>query len=262
MAISPSEAAEASLSVEAAVYNLGTFTATRLRAIRASERITTQRLIPVVIDPVGIHSYTLRRRFFVRRIRQWMQRYRRDQLACVLVFRMNQSELIAVHDAFCNKIMRTIEFENNFSGVDSVCDNNSIESICNNVTRYFNDRLPVCFVITGRLDYVFATRAFRMTHNGEIDARSEHAERHFPMTHDRDCEMLSEISGGGCMLDSVIASYLAIHRSAARMDACVMALSDYVEAACLAQEKCPGPGHFRGCLIDELAIIARRRFSA
>lgn len=261
MAISPSEAAEASLYAEAAVYNLGTFTTARSRAIRAAERVATQRQIPVVIDPVGIHSYTLRRRFFVQRIRQWMQRYRRDQLACVLVFRMNQSELLAVHDAFCNKKIRPNDCKNNFSGVDAMCESSSIENVCNNVTRYFDDRLPVCFVITGRLDYVFATRAFRMTHNGEMDARSDLEGCHLPITLDRDCEMLSEISGGGCMLNSVIASYLAFHISGTRMGVCRMALSDYVEAACLAQEKCPGPGHFRAYLMDELAMISRRRFS-
>lgn len=261
MAVSSSEAAEASQFVSAAVYNFGTFTKPRSIAIRSSVRITATRQIPVIVDPVGIHSYTSRRRLFVKSVRRWMRMFKRDQLRCTLVFRMNQSELLALNDVFCRPKRHHDASGFEFSGVDAMSRDRCIKSICNIVTDYFDDRLPVCFVITGRLDYVFSTRAFRRLHGEEYDVQCEHDRQGFPMMNDRDCGMLATISGGGCMLDSVIASYLVHCQDGRPTEVCFSALSDYVEAARLAQEKCPGSGHFRAYLMDELAIIASHRFS-
>ena len=66
MADCADESAEITAAARGLVLNMGTFSPERGRAMLASGRAANERVIPVVLDPVGVSATALRREWFAR----------------------------------------------------------------------------------------------------------------------------------------------------------------------------------------------------
>lgn len=94
-------------------------------------------------------------------------------------------------------------------------------------------------VMTGKTDYVTDGKRNAIVENGT--------------------PMLGKITGSGCMLGSVISSFLAVNRDT--FVASIEGLLTYEIASELAEKKSEGPGTFKARLLDEIYNFKRENFS-
>ena len=113
-------------------------------------------------------------------------------------------------------------------GVDSASEEFSPE-----ILRNFAEKMNCVAVATGRYDYFSDGKSVFRLENGH--------------------ELLASITASGCMLGSVMASFMAVQRDS--LLAAIEGAACYAIAGEIAAEKSSGTGSFRANLLDEVAAL-------
>lgn len=118
-------------------------------------------------------------------------------------------------------------------GVDSTMNANM------DIAAKLAEKYDTTAIITGKIDYIS---------NGKLNGSVENG-----------TDMFQSITGSGCMLGSVISSFLAVNRES--FNASIEGLVTFNIAGELAIKKSHGPGSFRQNLIDEIYNFKRENYS-
>ena len=246
MAFYAPEAMQAAAVADAVVWNLGTFHPEMAEAIRASLPVVCQRAIPVVIDPVAAGAYPGRRDFLLEILAAFEEAYREKQMKCQVIIRCNASELVCLRESL--KRPSFPEYHSSqIGGVDDLAMSVDPDRICRDVLQIFQERLPVCVVMTGQTDYIGWTDLFCASPGSEkIDFRL--------LTVPESCRLLTCMTGAGCMSNTLVAAFASVadpYRYAGY--AAQAALTYFVQSAGRAEKSSSGMGTFRMHLMDELS---------
>lgn len=219
MAEHPLEVEEITSSAEALMLNLGNITDVRMESMKRSLRTARERKIPVILDLVGISCSRLRREFA-------QELY---EIGGIWILKGNISELLTAAGLPSHSI-----------GVDAGKEDALGEHNFFKTAEAFNRlaRTHGCVVMaSGKEDLIADGSQVYLVGNGG--------------------EMLSGITGSGCMQGALGAAFLTgkdpLH--AAVLGAVLMG-----EGGELAQEQAKGPGSFQAALLDEIAGISDSRF--
>ena len=250
MAFDPQEAVLAASQADAIVWNLGTFNSQAAAAIKASLTIAAARPIPVVIDPVGAQSYPGRLQFAHECLSGFASLAERNQLACCMFIRGNESELAALiraKDAAAGK-----QHAQPSGGVDH-CPKTDPVRFWAKLSSYqqflatFPANMALFLVETGERDRVL------FLHNGRLEQ----------LVHEQSCLSLTRITGAGCVSNTLIAATtgaaLMADVGCSRSElaaAALAAVAGLVRAGQRAEDKSTGIGTFRSLLLDELGQTA------
>lgn len=222
MAEHPLEAAEI-VTVSAALgVSLGNINESRLKAIKIAGETACRQKKPHVIDCVGVGVSRLRLGFAREYIAEFQP----------AIVKGNASELLAL--AGCNSHAAGVDA----GAEDDLCPQpaeqqknlRAIEAL-----RQFAQKNNTIVVVTGKTDLVIDGKNIACVSNGD--------------------EMLSKITGSGCMLTGIIAAFLGT--GAVTLTAAISGLTLYGAAGEKAAEQAgTRPGTFRCLLIDALAELA------
>lgn len=180
MAEHPFEVAEITASASALLLNLGNITDQRMSAMASSYKAALHRGIPVVIDAVGVACSSLRRDYFFKlmNIRQRALIEEEDPLGekNFLLIKGNYSEIYAL----CESTYKSL-------GVDSdkSLDLRDVEEAAAKLA----DKFRACVLASGKTDIV--------------------ADAEEIMEIDGGVPMMGNITGTGCMLGCVCATFLS-----------------------------------------------------
>jgi len=240
------EAKQAAEVADAVVWNLGTFHPEMAEAIRASLPVVCQRSIPVVIDPVAAGSFPGRRDFLLEILAAFEEAYRKKQMKCQVMIRCNASELICLRES----IKHPSSLDNPSSrigGVDDLAMPADPDRICKSVLKIFQDRLPLCVVMTGQTDYIGWTDLFSADPGSEkVDCRL--------LTVPESCRLLTCMTGAGCMSDTLVAAFASVADPNQYAGYAAQAALEYMlQSARNAKLYSHGMGTFRMHLMDELS---------
>ncbi len=171
MAEHPLEVAEITALSGALALNLGNITDSRMEAMKLSGKVARQKHIPVVLDLVGVGCSTLRRNYAKAFIAQTPPS----------VLKGNMSELKALG-----------EEKSHASGVDVgdvdlVTASNLQDSL--NLLKRLSVNTNAVVVATGVMDLIVCRQKAYVIKNG--------------------CQMLSGLTGTGCMINVMIATFIS-----------------------------------------------------
>ena len=230
MAEHPLEVKEITEKAQALLLNLGNISDTRMEAMRISFAAVLEKEIPVVIDAVGIGCSRLRRSFLMELLDVWEEREKertgssKDEPSGIsLLIKGNYSEIKALADeTYTSKGVDA-------SGLET---EEEISLLAKEISQGFN-----CFVLaSGKRDILTDGDKLYLNDSGH--------------------RMMSMITGTGCMLGAVCASFLAKEASIA--SAC-RACTFFGIAGERAYERLSrngesvGTGRFQVALLDELS---------
>ncbi|MCG1666766.1 MAG: hydroxyethylthiazole kinase [Thermoplasmata archaeon] len=102
-----------------------------------------------------------------------------------------------------------------------------------------SEKFNTTVIITGKIDYVSDGKRKAMVENGT--------------------PFLTKITGSGCMLGSIISSYMAVNSDP--FISSIEGLLTYEIAAEFAEKKSDGPGTFKTKLMDEIYLFNKEKFS-
>ena len=217
------------------LLNMGTPKEATRAAMEKAGREANRLNRPVIFDPVGIGA----------------SRYRTETALSLLkevkptVIRGNASELrVLLRELTGESLERGKDIVSSSRGVDASFSDEIREETLESLTKATRDlsaATGAVIVMTGAIDIVSTGKETRLIRNG--------------------CPQMSRITGSGCMLDGIIASYAA---------AAALSQHDIFEAAALATaasglcgeraakraEKLQGgTGSFRCCFFDEVSLL-------
>jgi hydroxyethylthiazole kinase len=216
MAEHPLEVAEITAASKSLGVNLGNITDNRMKSILISGKMAFEKKIPQVIDLVGVGCSKLRMNY----AKEYILKCRPN------VIKGNMSEIKAI----CG-------IESNSKGIDvGACDIVREENIDESIEMLKNLSLQTGAVIavTGVVDMITNGTDTYLITNG--------------------CEMLSMITGTGCMVTSLIASYISSHNI---LEGTLLAIALMGICGELSQHA-KGTGSFRTELIDHMFSISDR----
>jgi len=173
MAEHPGEVAEITKDAGALVLNLGNISDVRMQAMKIAGQTAQQHGIPILVDLVGVGCSKLRRIFAEECIEAF-----RPQ-----VLKGNMSEIKAVSNQKSHAV-----------GVDVGKADELTGSTLNNAGGIAGTlaREKKCIVVaTGETDIITDGRRIYYVHNG--------------------CEMMSRITGSGCMLSAIMGTFAGSH---------------------------------------------------
>lgn len=250
MAFDPQEARLAAGQADAIVWNLGTFNSQAAAAIKASLPIAAARPIPVVIDPVAAQAYPGRLQFTHECLAGFASLAERNQLACCMFIRGNETELAALIQA---KDSAAGENQAKPSGGVDRCPKTDPVRFWARLSSYqqflaiFPANMALFLVETGKRDRVL------FLHKGRLEW----------LVHEHACLSLTRITGAGCMSNTLIAATtgaaLMADVGCSRSElaaAALAAVAGLVRAGQRAEDKSTGIGTFRSLLLDELGQTA------
>lgn len=213
MAEHPREAAEITASADALALNLGNITDARMESIRLSLAEANRCGIPVILDLVGIACSSLR------------LHYARSLLAdsSVTILKGNSSELRALAGIEQHSIGIDAGVGDSFSSENAL----SLAPVLTALSR----QTDALLLATGADDLIWQGEHAWLGHNG--------------------VPMLSSITGTGCMLGVLTASYLA---HGTPLEAALLAVS-VMGIAGEAAETHKGSGTFALQLMDALSTL-------
>lgn len=219
MAEHPAEAAEITAMAQALAVNLGNINDARMTAMQHSGHAAHTKGIPIIIDLVGVGCSTLRRTFAKRFIQEC-----RPQ-----VLKGNISELKAIAGAAHHA--QGIDA----GAADAQTDTDSLAANCR-ILQSLAQATHSIVVATGIVDIITDGRQTYYIKNG--------------------CAMLSQITGTGCMLNVLIASFMAVGQplTAAVLGTAFMGICG--ETAATTQ----GNGQFRTRLLDAFSTLPDEHF--
>lgn len=205
----------------ATVINLGNLLDNQIEAMKKAATETKKTQTPLVIDPVAVGVSQLRNDMTKEII----------NLSNVNIIRANMSEVKAI-----GKLYGIIDETSMAKGVDvSEDDKITRENIKSNalMVAEIAEKLGTTIAVSGKIDIITNGKETYYIDNGE--------------------EIMSKITGSGCMLTCVIGAYSAV---AQPLEAAIIGTLSMTIAGELAYKTClhnkQGSGSFRTYLIDEL----------
>lgn len=268
MAFSASEAGQSAEQADAVVWNLGTFHSEMENGIRASLAAVSRRAIPVVIDPVAAPAYPGRRDFMMEILKTFENIYAEDQLACRIIIRCNAGELACLCETQKESLPQN-RSPIQSGGVDNLVLPDDSEGVCRTFLHIFEERLPLCVVMTGETDYIGWTdpqvtiacgSQFQPLHNADTKSGKS---RHTLLTVTDSCRLLTSMTGAGCMSNTLIAAFCSAAVTESELSqgregdqaawAARAALVFLIESAQKAEAVSRGMGSFQVNLMDELS---------
>lgn len=219
MAEHPLEVSEITAISDALAVNLGNINDSRMESILISGKVAHEKNIPCVIDLVGIGCSKLRFDYAVK----FIQECKPD------VIKGNISEIKAI----CGE-------KNDSRGIDAGNDDSKVSAPSRELLDAFvkfSQKTNSIIVATGAIDIISDGNSIFLLKNG--------------------CRKLSEITGTGCMLNCLIASYIA---SGYKLSGTILAVS-MMNICGELSEKSVGNGSFRTALLDNLSTISDEVFS-
>jgi|GEM_PF-159929 len=258
----------------AVVWNLGTFHSEMENGIRASLAAVSRRAIPVVIDPVAAQAYPGPRDFMMEILKTFENIYAEDQLACRIIIRCNTGELACLCETKKESLPQNGSLIQS-GGVDNLIFPDDSEGIFRTFLHIFEERLPLCVVMTGETDYIGWTdpkdtipcdSQFQPLYNPDIKPGKS---RHTLLTVTDSCRLLTSMTGAGCMSNTLIAAFCSAAVTESELSqgrelspwregeqsarAARAALVFLIESAQKAEAVSRGMGSFQVNLMDELS---------
>lgn len=171
MAEHPREVAEITKTAQALAVNLGNITDARLESIRISGNTALKHNIPCVIDLVGVACSKLRNDY----AKQFIKVCRPN------VIKGNISEIKAVFNSRTDCKGVDVDIK------DEIDENNLIENA--KILMEFSKKTGAIIIASGKIDMVCSGNKCYVVYNGN--------------------EMLSQITGTGCILNALTASFIS-----------------------------------------------------
>ncbi|SDA47302.1 hydroxyethylthiazole kinase [Butyrivibrio sp. INlla18] len=220
MAEHPGEVIDITDSADALLINLGNITDVRMEAMRKSFETALYKGIPIVVDAVGVACSDIRKEFFYKKLITAMDCICTTQESKpFLVIKGNYSEIKALYDESYKG-----------SGVDG--DASLTEEDITSVARKLAKDLGVVILASGKTDIVTdGERTFTVT-NGVKE--------------------LGMITGTGCMLGAICASFLSAQED---IEAVAEACAFLGIAGERAAKEPVGSGTFLVKLLDEISLL-------
>ena len=175
MAEHPLEVKAITATASALLLNFGNISDTRMEAMKLSFESALEKEIPVVIDAVGVACSGLRRDFFFQLIDKWTMAKEKTVKNTVLV-KGNYAEIKALSDASYHA-----------RGVDT--DEKLSEELIMEVAKELSRELGVLVLASGKRDIITDGDCVLLNDSGH--------------------PMMGKITGTGCVLGAVCATYLA-----------------------------------------------------
>ena len=237
MADHPEEVSEITAISDCLLLNIGTPGGTTKAAMEKAGREANRRNLPVIFDPVGIGASRYRTEAALSLLRE----------VKITVIRGNASEL--------RFLLKELTGKNMGSGNGSVSPTRGVDASFSDEIR--EDTLESLTEATRALSA--ATGAVTVM-TGAIDIASTGEETWLIKN---GCPQMSRITGSGCMLDGIIAAYIAstgptpsqhaIFEAAALSTAAAGLCGE--RAAKKAKQTLSGTGSFRCCFLDEVSLL-------
>lgn len=215
MAEHPLEVSEITSSAKALGVNLGNITDSRMKSMMISGKVAFENKTPQVIDLVGVGCSKLRLDYAQDYIKQCKPN----------VIKGNVSEIKAISG------MKSDAKGIDVGECDIITQNNFDETI--EIVKRLSLETDSVVVATGVVDIITDGTKVYLINNG--------------------CEMLSMITGTGCMLNVIIASYIS---SGKILEATILAVALMGICGELSQNV-KGTGSFRTKLIDNMFSISQ-----
>lgn len=221
MAEHPAEVADITTAAKALVLNLGNISETRMQAMNIAGKVAQQKGLPITIDLVGVACSTLRLAFA------------REFIATCkpAIVKGNISELKAF-----GRLSTSAEGID-ASPSDMLTDQNAVEVF--SFLKNLSQRTGSIIAVTGKTDIISDGQNIYLLANG--------------------CEMLSAITGTGCMINALAGAFLA---GGDPLIAAISALSLMAISGELAAAKAAGPGSFKIHLLDNLFCLQPEELTA
>ena len=212
MADEPEEIEEITCGADALVLNLGTFSFNRMLAMERACEVARERKIPVILDPVGVMTSSLRLDFALKLLQE----------GYISIVRGNRSECGALLSGMAGG--KGID---NLEAADKGTEAGEALKIAKDCGAKFN----CVFAVTGAIDNISNGKQAVVLNNGH--------------------PLLRNMTGSGCMTSSLIGCCAAVTdnmMAAAALGIVIMGQSAEVAANFL--EKKDGPGMFKVRLVD------------
>lgn len=212
MADEPEEIEEFTCGADALVLNLGTFSFNRMVAMEKACEVAKTEKIPVILDPVGVMTSSLRLDFALKLLEE----------GYISIVRGNRSECEALLNGLAGG-----------RGIDHLEEQDARQeaAVALKVAKECGSKFNCVFVITGTVDNISNGKQALVLNNGH--------------------PMLKEITGSGCMTSTLIGCCAAVTdnmMAAASLGVVIMGQSAEVAANFL--DKKDGPGMFKARLMD------------
>ncbi|AOZ97149.1 hydroxyethylthiazole kinase [Butyrivibrio hungatei] len=220
MAEHPAEVVDITDSADALLINLGNITDVRMEAMRKSFETALYKRIPIVVDAVGVACSDIRKEFFYKKLITAMDCIcTTEESKPFLVIKGNYSEIKALYD-------------DNYkgSGVDGDASLNT-EDIAS-VAKELAKDLDAVILASGKTDIVTDGERNYAVANGVKE--------------------LGMITGTGCMLGAICASFLAAQED---IEAVAEACAFLGIAGERAAKEPVGSGTFLVKLLDEVSLL-------
>ena len=225
MADSFDEAEEITASSQALVLNLGTFSQPRFAAMRKSAATAKKLGLPIIVDPVGAGASPIRREAFAQLAQE----------VKISVVRGNVSEI--------NSLALNTSKRGGVDAEEADYEGKSAMAFASRNALILSQKLGCTVVMTGAADIITNGVNVAAVKNG--------------------VSMMSQITGSGCMLSSLIGAFCGAN-SGLCYDAAVAAAAMFglcgEEALKMAKSQNGGTGTFRTCLIDAVSLMEKREF--
>lgn len=210
MAEHPDEVEEITLTAGTLAVNLGNITDVRMKSMMLSGKIAAQNSIPSIIDAVGVGCSKLRL--------EYAKKYIHENSPSVI--KGNMSEI----KALCGMNSHAVGID---AGKEDATTHDTLSENLKAVQKLSSITSSVVMV-TGKIDIISNGRKTYLIKNG--------------------CEMMSHITGTGCMLNVLTASYIS---SGSILEGSVLSATVLGICGQLSQDA-KGPGSFKAALLDNL----------
>lgn len=216
MADDPKEVQEITALTTDLVLNMGTLNERKLEAMLLAGKKANELGHPVILDPVGVGASSFRKEA-VKKLFEEID---------FSVIRGNLSEIKAIFQG------NAAEMGVDAASSDCVTRENLQEMI--ELAKSAAKKAKCVIVITGEIDLVAYEDRACIIYNGS--------------------PMMARITGSGCMLDGVIASFVASNQENL-WEAASLAVISMGICGEIAQQKCSGTGSFRMHLMDAMSTL-------
>ncbi len=210
MAEHPKEVEEITLTAGALAVNLGNITDVRMNSMMLSGKIAAQNSIPSIIDAVGVGCSRLRL--------EYAKKYIQENIPSVI--KGNMSEI----KALCGMDSHPVGID---AGKEDATTPDTLSENLKTVQKMSSITGSVVMV-TGKIDIISNGYSTYLIKNG--------------------CEMMSHITGTGCMLNVLTASYIS---SGSVLEGAVLGAAVLGICGQLSQNA-KGPGSFKNAMLDNL----------
>lgn len=207
------ECADITASAKALAVNLGNISDNRMKSIMISGKVAYEKKIPSIIDIVGVSCSKLRLNF----ARDFIEKFKPS------VIKGNMSEIKAIFGL--NTKSEGVDVNDEDATTKNTINNNI------NIVRKLAIKTNSVIVATGAMDIISNGNETYIIENG--------------------CEELSRITGTGCMLNVIIATYISTNDiiNAAILGTVVMGISGELS------KNAKGTASFKIELLDNISTI-------